>query len=95
MGCGRSTAIAPTAAGACALWSTLLLEEERMSNEIIFSRTVAFDRGSVALHDDGTITFHFRRMEVVYAQGSDSDDGMRVTIDKETSASIKRLFRSD
>lgn len=64
-----------------------------MSNEIVFSRMLAFNGGSVTMHEDGTTTFHFRNMEFVYARGSDAPDGMRVTIDKETSAAIKQLFK--
>jgi len=61
----------------------------------IFSRTVAFPAGSVALHDDGTATFHFRGMDYAYMPGRDSEDGMRITLDKETADAIKDLFRKE
>ena len=60
-----------------------------------FSRTVEFKVGSVALHDDGTATFHFRGMEYVYLSGVDRDDGMRITLDKETAEAIKALYRKE
>ncbi len=58
-----------------------------------FSQTVEFKAGSVALHEDGTATFHFRGMDYVYMPGRDTDDGMRITLDKETADAIKRLYR--
>jgi len=60
-----------------------------------FSRTVKFKAGSVALHDDGTATFHFRSMDYVYKPGIDSPDGMRITVDKETAEAIKALYRKE
>jgi hypothetical protein len=60
-----------------------------------FSRTVEFKAGRVELHEDGTATFHFRNMEYVYLPGIDRDDGMRITVDKETADAIKKLYRDE
>ncbi len=64
-----------------------------MNDTSIFSLTVEFPQGRVALHADGTATFHFRGMDYVYMPGRDAEDGMSITLDKETTAAIKRLFR--
>lgn len=60
-----------------------------------FSRTVEFKAGRVELHEDGTATFHFRNMEYVYLPGRDTDDGMRITLDKDTADAIKKLYRDE
>lgn len=60
-----------------------------------FSRTVEFKAGRVELHEDGTATFHFRGMDYAYAPGADNCDGMRITVDEDTSHAIKRLFRNE
>lgn len=66
-----------------------------MSDAPIFSQTVAFQAGSVAMHSDGTATFHFRGMDYAYMPGRDAEDGMRITLDKDTADAIKRLFRGE
>lgn len=60
-----------------------------------FSRTVEFKAGRVELHEDGTATFHFRGMDYVYMPGRDAEDGMQITLDKDTADAIKALFRKD
>lgn len=60
-----------------------------------FSQTVEFPAGSVAIHEDGAVTFHFRNMEYVYRPGRDSEDGMKITLDKDTADAVKRLFRRE
>jgi hypothetical protein len=62
---------------------------------VTFSRTVEFAAGRVALHEDGSATFHFRGMDYVYMPGRDTDDGMQITLDKDTADAIKRLFRNE
>lgn len=62
---------------------------------IRFAQTVEFAAGSVALHEDGTATFHFRGMDYVYARGRDTEDGMSITLDKDTADAIKKLYRDE
>lgn len=90
--CGRSV---EAMAEVLDKWDALISAEGYMPDIFIFSRTLTFNNGNVALHENGTITFHFRGMEYAYAFGSDSPDGMRITIDKEASDAIKRLFKGD
>lgn len=62
---------------------------------VIFSLTVEFPQGRVALHEDGTATFHFRGMDYVYMPGRDAEDGMQITLDKDTADAIRRLFKDE
>lgn len=61
-----------------------------------FSLTVEFKAGDISLHEDGSSTFHFRGMDYVYLEGTDSSpDGWRITLNKVTTDAIKRLFRGE
>ena len=47
----------------------------------------------IILQEDGASRFMFRGMDYVYERVKDSTEGMSITLDKESTDAIKRLFR--
>lgn len=66
-----------------------------MSDKPVCSRVVEFKQGSVTLYEDGSARFFFRGMDYVYKPGRDTEDGMAITVDKDTADGIAALFKRE
>ena len=59
--------------------------------DIVQSRLLEFAEGSVKVYSDGRARFHFRNMDYVYKEGSDSD-GMSIDLESAVVEAIEAFL---